>query len=166
MSYASVSDLLKRYDARVIGDLVNDSGTRQTSIQLLLDDNVQASLDDAAGMINSAVFNAERYDVVALNNLTGVDQAFLIRLNCDLAFGLLSMRRGTQEKALPMYEMALDTLERLRTGDRVFNSLPELQAGNVTSEFVSVDNLTRIDLARDEARRYFPIRRDQQIPIL
>jgi hypothetical protein len=44
-----------RYDQGTIGDLINHAGQRQMPPQILTGPVVQACLDDASGMINSAV---------------------------------------------------------------------------------------------------------------
>lgn len=165
MSYAAPADFLKRYDYRILGQLVTDTGTAVTPTALLNDPNLQAALDDASGMIDSAVLVSNRYGIADLTALTGQDQAFLLRLTCDLAFVLLQERRGAVDvKDLPQYQATMQTLQWLRNGERIF-AVPQNELdGNPTYEFVSVQKYADLDLARDEAGRFFPLRREQQFP--
>jgi phage gp36-like protein len=162
MSYASPSDFLKRYDARVLGDLVGDSGVRVDPSALLQNVNVQAALDDASGMIDSAVLVAQKYTPDELAALTGVDAAFLIRIVCNLAFGLLTMRRGQPTEQIEQYKEALAALELLRSGERVFNVLANEEAGNPSASFPSFSVYSNLQLMRDVAK-VFPVRRDQRV---
>lgn len=162
MSYCTATDLLKRYDARIIGDLIGDNNARVEAASIVSDPNVQAALDDASGMINSAILVAQKYTSLQLAALTGADQAFLVRLVCNLAFGLLTIRRGLPKDKLEQYEEALETLKMLRSGERVF-AVPENEAaGNPSASFPSASVYSNLDLMRDYSK-YFPTRRDQRV---
>lgn len=137
MSYATPQDLLNRYDARRIGDLINDDGTRANSTQITASAIVQVALDDAAGMMDSEALAGGRYqpsDFATLqsaaqlagpNTPAASDWNLVVRLNCDLAYGYLVGRRGysrTETLSMaPYFEEALGILARLREGDLVFN---------------------------------------------
>ena len=54
MSYASPSEMKARYDARRLGELVKDDGTKATPVQLDTDTVLQAALDDGHGLIDAA----------------------------------------------------------------------------------------------------------------
>jgi hypothetical protein len=104
--------MLKPYDSRLLGDLVTDTGQRVQPYALLADPNLQAALDDAAGMIDAAVFVNNRYASVDLAGLTGQDLAFLLRLNSDLALILLMQRRGSDAVSkLPQYSWCMEWLQ-------------------------------------------------------
>ena len=162
-SYAQPSDLLARYDNRVLGDLVSDTGTRQTPTQLLTDPNLQAALNDGAGEINAAALVGERYAVTDLQALTGVDQALLIRINCDLAFYYLALRRGIplNELQKQQYERATKLLGQIRAGDRIFNVAADVAAGTPDTHFPTSVAYENLNLLRDAAGRMFPVRRQQ-----
>src|SRR5690242_5903704 len=96
MSYATNPDMLARYDARTVGDLVNDTDIRQTPDQLLTDANLTAALSDACGMVNTAAVVGQRYTPAELAALTGDDLNILKRLVCDIAFVYLANRRGVK----------------------------------------------------------------------
>jgi phage gp36-like protein len=160
MSYATTADLLKRVDSRVLGDLVSDSNVRVDPTSLLTDANIQAALDDASGLINSAVLVSEKYQPSDLAGLTGVDQAYLLRLTCNLAYGLLVLRRGQSVEKLEQYQEALKTLEMLRSGERVFAVAANEEAGLPQAQFPSAAVYQNLDLMRDKSK-VFPTRRSQ-----
>jgi phage gp36-like protein len=161
MSYAEPTDILARYDYRTIADLVNDYNVRPTEEQLLTDPNLQACLDDASGMIDSAIFVSNKYSSADLEALTDQDQAFLLRLNCDLAWGLLNRRRGYDIEKIKQYQEALEWLDRIRKGDRVFAVAGNESAGNPSSAFPSYATYQALKLVRDVSKLY-PLRRPQQ----
>lgn len=133
MSYATPSDMLARYDARRLGDLVNDDGTRATSTALLTDPNLQAALDDASGMLDAAIQRGQKYTVQDIASIVAATTSsnplynsykLLVRLCCDLAYGLLVGRRAynatdTAAQA-PRYVEALRQLQLLEDGEWVF----------------------------------------------
>lgn len=135
MAYATPSNLKDRYDARRLGELVRDDGTKATPAQLDADTVLQAALDDGHSLINSAALAGRRYTPSDLADLTDLDKALLIRLNCDLAYGFLLRRRGFAEgevsRLAPGFEEALQLLQRLKNGDIVFNVESVLEAGTM-----------------------------------
>jgi phage gp36-like protein len=141
MAFASASDLVKRYDVRRIGQLVYDDGTKASPAQVAADENVQAALDDADGFIRSAVRRGERYSDDDLSGLAGTAQAFLVRLCCDLAYGLLCERRGnlTPDGVPPGYARAMQTLDLLANGERVLEVDAALAAGKPKRAVLSYD---------------------------
>jgi phage gp36-like protein len=157
MAYATVADLLLRYDSRRIGDLVSDNDTRVTNLA----DNVVVleALKDASSMIDSSCRVANRYSQNDLNNLTSEAANLRKRLCCDLAFGYLIQRRGygaaELETMAPGYINALDYLEKLRQGERVFDTTTHPDAGNTHRTVVSKD----ISFLATEADRYFGSRK-------
>lgn len=141
MSYAQPSDIITRYDVRRLGDLVNDDGTRASSTQLLSSPVLQSALDDASGMIDAACQRGQRYSPNDLALLTSATSGtplwnsfqLLVRLTCDLAYGLLVGRRGYNStdtgSQSPRYVEAMRLLERLGNGDWVFVTANALAAG-------------------------------------
>jgi phage gp36-like protein len=164
MAYITPAEMLKRFDVRILGDLVSDSGVRVSATSLLSDPNLQAALDDASGQINAAILVAQRYTPSQLSALTGVDAAFLYWLTATLAYGRLRLRRGVKADELPEYKDALEMLQALRDGARVFNVLANEEDGNPTFGFPSLTTYAYVNLMRDYAYRYFP-RRRYQIPV-
>jgi len=135
-SYAEPSDLLARYDAREIGDLVADDGEQIGAAALATDTNVLAALSDASGQIEAALVVGNRYTASALEGLTGNSLALLKRITCMLAICHLMDRRpaGYGDAAEKRQEQALDYLERLRNGENVFNLSDQKDAGEVDVE--------------------------------
>lgn len=150
MSYATISDLKTRYDNRRLGDLIKDDDTRATGSTLDNSTVLQAVLDDATGMIDSACLAGKRYTTDDLSGLTGTDAALLIRICCDLAYGLLVRRRGFTEqevaKLAPGYNEAMQILRQLRLGELVFNVAAVLEAGTMTRAIFS-KNVTLLSKA-------------------
>lgn len=138
MSYATPADLLVRYDARLLGDLVQDANVRLTSAQLLTDANVIAALLDASGLIESACFVGQRYTSANLNGLTGNSLGLIKRLTCDFAFAFLRMRRGYDYEQFPLVKESYKLLDRLRLGERVFDVAEVEAKGNPTSNVISL----------------------------
>lgn len=159
MSYAIPSDLYTRYDSRRVGELVNDDGTRSTTTQLDSNATALAVLADASSMIDAAVLAGNRYlqsDLAALvSDPNG--GPFLKRLTCDLAWGLLNARRGYTNEELaaraPMFARALDTLDKLHDGERVFEIAASLAAGKPLNAKLS----SHVTLLTSNAQRYFGV---------
>lgn len=142
MAYATADDLLTRYDSRRVADLVSDTGAR--SVYPNSSPVVAVVLEDASGMIDAACRVAKRYTTADLNSLTGSTKSLLVRLTCDLAFGLLVARRGysaqDQKVMAPQTEAANALLEQLRTGERIFDDAEVANAGvNVLSRKTTTD---------------------------
>src|SRR5215475_13456156 len=109
-AYASVEDLLLRYDSRTIGQLVSDMNTPVAADKLKANDTVLAALMDASGSLESACVAGNRYLPSDLQNLTGASQGFLKMLTCDLAMGRLVLRRPTKDGIPDFYQQALQWL--------------------------------------------------------
>lgn len=162
MSYATPTDLLKRYDARVCGDVCSDSGSRLSQADIAGDTNVQTALDDASGLINTYTLIGNRYTIEELTNLTDVDQATLIRLCCDLAFAYLVQRRGLDVNNYPQLQIAYESLARLRDGGTIFNVAADVEKGQVTASFPSISQVYNLNLAVTAATpRFFGAYRPQ-----
>jgi phage gp36-like protein len=134
MAYAVAQDMLNRFDARRLGDLVRDDTTRATPTELLVPDPVLlVALNDAASEIDASVLAGKKYLPADLAGLAGTDLNLLVRLNCDLAYGFLVMRRGysatdTAAQA-PGFTRALEMLVLLRDGQKVFAVDANREAG-------------------------------------
>lgn len=160
MSYAQPSDMLARKDARRLGDLVSDTGVRVSSASLLTDPVLQAALDDAQALIDAAILRGQRYlpaELLALLPPATPTSSYqlLIRLNCDLAYGLLVGRRGYSRSdtlnQAPGYEEALGMVEALADGQRIFpdiTGVPQagvgLPAVTLSQNVALVSSLTRV----------------------
>lgn len=163
MSYATPSDVLTRYDARTIGQLVSDTGVPVNNPNLMTNTNLLAALSDASGIINSACLTAGRYQVSDLQSLTGDDKAYLTRLTVEQAFIFCVMRRGMEIDKLPQRAWVEQTLQQLREGVRIFNVQASVEAGNPTVSFPSQAVIHQRNFAVDYASRAFPVPRWQQV---
>lgn len=165
-AYATTTQMLERYDERCIGDLVSDDKVRVSRELLTGNRNLIAALDDGAGEIESALLQAERYQVSDLTTLlagTSNTRFVLIRLNCDVAMISLWNRRPwyeVNEAYKQRMEDAEKMMERLRKGERVFDIAAVKAAGLPAVAIPSVSSLNRLNLTVDAARRgYYPARR-------
>ena len=173
-AYAQPSDFLLRYDARDVVQWVSDQTAPVSQASLSTNPNLFAALTDASGMIESALLAAGRYTVQDLQTLLTVNAgtttttignsaSFLIRLTCDLALGLLIERRPYLERDMPQsYQRALDWLDRLRKGERVFAFQQVVNAGNPMVTFQSQADLAARNLASYQAGRYFGFDRAEE----
>ena len=66
---ATTSDMLKRVDARELGDLCGDAGVTVTPDELIDHPNLEAALDDAWGEILAVLRVSERYAEADLTDL-------------------------------------------------------------------------------------------------
>ena len=118
MSYAAISDLQNRYDTRVIAQLSDDTnaGTINSTV-------VQACLDDAAGMINTAALQGSQYLQSDMATLAASSDPTLFRMNCDIAINLIAQRRamGLSGRVQDQVKRSLDLLDALQKGSRIFN---------------------------------------------
>lgn len=164
MAYASADDLVKRYDARTLGDLCSDTGVRVSEVALPTNPKILAALDDASGEIDAALMQAKRYTTADLASLTGNSLAYLKRLTCTIAFAGLWNRRPSvddmdRDEALKQARQALD---RLRRGENVFDLEDQKSAGLPEVKEPSVSSIDRLNLTVDRARRgYYPRRKYQ-----
>ncbi len=164
-AYASIADMLKRYDVRTVGDLINDDGTAADSVAVAADANgvIAAALETAAGEIESACLRGKRYTVADLTALTGNSLALLKHLNCKIAFWLLWERRPVWDQ--DQYEQAKNAprgmLDQLKRGESIFDVPAVETAGNPSVTGPTRADLTRLNLIRDRLHRYYP---DRHLP--
>lgn len=168
-AYATAAQMLERYDARTLGDLVSDTGIRVDESALLTDTVLSAALNDGAGDIELALLPGERYSTTDLTTLLASSsntRFVLIRLNCDRAFFHLYDRRPWHEVS-EAYQRRIEDgeklLERLRRGERVFDVAAVKDAGLpsiTTPERVTVEKLNlTVDYCRRGGYGYYPARR-------
>lgn len=167
MSYASGSEFLMRYDARLIGDLVRDDGTQENAGSLPNNLNLTTALSDAYGTIVGAIVTGNRYTLAQLDpeNLSDTGLSILKRLNCDLALILLKRRRGRQsdsDKAL--LDEINNSLKELRDGASVLLGIADVNAPAATLELdapTAIPTL-RPRTIRNQTQNYYPVRRCAQ----
>lgn len=160
MAYATSSDIIARFDARTIGDLVSDDGVRVEVSALSGNANLTAALDDASGDVESALVMANRYTTTALDALTGNALATLKRITCEIAMAHLFNRRPgfRPEQHEQVDERARAHLERLRKGENVFNLEDQRDAGTPSVGGPTTLQFDRLGLIVDRTRHYYPRR--------
>src|SRR5579859_2315948 len=123
-AYATSADLTARYDVRDVCQWVSDTTAPVSQGSLATNAVVTALLADASGMVEAALLAVDRYSATDLQNLItagGNSANFLKRLVCDLAIGQLIERRPYLDRDIPpAYLRALEWLEDLRNGKRIF----------------------------------------------
>ena len=161
-TYASAAQLLERYDARDIGDLVSDTDDQASPIDLLTHPLVTTSLEDASGAIEASLLVGNRNSPTELESLTGNSKSFLERITCDIAMSFLLCRRPgfDADRMTAQMNLAEMHLERLRNGENVLNLDDQRDAGNPTVDGPSLVRLqSHLHLVRDRVSNYYPGRR-------
>lgn len=147
MGYATATDMISRFDVRNVGDIVSDDGTRATPTELETDPKLTAALDSAAGHINAACLQGERYTVSDLAGLDGDSKAYLVDINCTVAWAALWRRKSYTEDSQTRSEAiqrADEELTRLRSGEWVFDVAEAKAAGRA-----DVTTITRNEINND-----------------
>jgi hypothetical protein len=141
--YCSAAELFNRHDWRMVADLINDGdGPRPTYAATLNSAVLAAILMDASGELESACVAGERYTPTDLQAMLDDDRAgpgllvagagLITALVAHLAFWRLCQRRmplsGDPTK-VPGAKQALDALEALRKGERIFPFQESADAG-------------------------------------
>lgn len=163
MAFATAAQFVLRYDVRRIGQILSDSGTPVESGSISGNATITALLDDASAEILMACRAGKRYTQADLEALA-VDADTLkanqiIGLTCALAWGKLVQRRGYPEEELNMlaapYREAIQTLERLRRGELIFDIDGVDNAGVEVTGNLPLNNTLKDKLLSRQASRYF-----------
>ncbi len=172
-SYATPSDLLIRYDWRSVGQLVSDNGIAvSSSAAVALSPILTPMLQQAAGMVEAACTRAGNYvinptatppinDLAVLNNNS---KQVLVGLVCDLAMWLIWLRRPrmtASDQPPAQCKMALEMLDSLASGERIFGILEHQAAGAMN---LTIDTPADVEHRHGvvvQARRYFGRRSNQ-----
>lgn len=169
-SYLTAAEFLKRKDWRTIADLCSDDDRRPATAAAFLADatklaNLQALLDDAAGMVEAACLKGNCYTPEDLAALTGVGQKLLYRLIADLTEGYAIERRPDRKRPTPpAYERALELLDMLATGQRIFPTVESMDAGNPEIEVEDAAIVEDRALTTYRADRFFGRRNNRIDP--
>ena len=123
MAYATVADMMLRYDPQLIRDLAtNDGECTLTDAEVQSNDVALAILDDASGAIDAALSYGGRYLPANLAGLSKPQIDHLKRITCEIAFAYIMIRKGSGNASqIKEYRnMAEQSLERLRKGTHIF----------------------------------------------
>lgn len=157
MAYLTNTQFLQCFDARLVGDLVQDTNTRESPSELASDPNLTYILNQASGWVETACFTGSIYSAADLAALPENSLALLQRLVADIALVLLCQRRGRSYKdKYPLLDESLKLLDQLRLGARVFD-LPNQEAAGLASN--NVVSLATIQSAQwiTSTYQYFPL---------
>lgn len=135
-SFITTADLVAAYDYRWIGQNITDTGVPATEAQVLASTKLAGFIEEASEQIMGACAVAARYSLSDLETYGG---ALLRRITCDLVMGLILKRRvranKDNEAFTAAYEEALNYLEQLRRGERIFYAVPNVpEAGLPATE--------------------------------
>lgn len=165
MGFATPTDFTTCYDFRLIGDLITDELDAVEDLtveEVQANAKVQAVLNQSSGEIVTNLIVGGRYTEADLTGLSGYSRDHLIRINCDIAMGLLIQRRPNkinQEVAASITDQARKHILAMRKGENVFG-IPEIvEAGNLTILNQTPTSIERLNLLPDRMNRFFP---DQQ----
>ena len=159
-TYAAGADLLERKRADTVNDLVGDDGVRLSREDLLTDTTLVTALSDASGAIDGALLAGGRYSTGDLEGLTGNSLSLLKRTCCDIAMAFL-LDRNPQvnvDEGERYQELANRYLERLRTGENIFNLAEAARAGMPTIDGPTAIDYDRLQLLPERTRRFYPNR--------
>lgn len=160
MARSTVADLLLRYDANDIGDLVSDVGDQVSPADLLANEVALAAIGDAQGDVDSALLAGNRYTVAEITGLTGNSESKLKRIECGRAMYYLLCRRPSfdPERLDEFDSWTRKQLERLRKGENVFDLEDQKDAGVLSHAVQTIQSVANMNLIRDQTWHYYPQR--------
>lgn len=162
---ATVSDLVARWDQRLLADLASDTGTPESSLST--NARVLAALEGASGQVRSAVLQGQRYTVEDLANLGPEDSAYLKDIVCGLAVLRLAVCRLNvlgEQVYKDLRQDLQERLEELARGERIFATAQAQEAGLPKTDGPRLADYQRINLMVDRCGRYYPPR-GQELPL-
>lgn len=122
--FASVEDMLRRYDRRIIARLVSDTGSPVDENSLGDNAVLLSLLKEASAIVESYAYKGMRYtrdDLVAIYQSNTVSRELLVGLVCALTMHLLWRRRGDPAvNTTSDWEIVNGMLRQLERGDNVF----------------------------------------------
>ena len=155
--YANPEQMLARYDARIIGQLLADDGTEVSSTDAVNNPILIEALEDASGQVRSAAMVGDKYTAADLEQLARDREPFLVRMVCGLAMGFLYGRRQSTAEIPEEILRFEEWLATLRFGTRIFPIQKTKDAGNVTHGYITDNTRANMRLVGDK-NRFFPTR--------
>lgn len=163
--YCTPAQFLNYFDARTVGDLVDDTGNRVSPSQLLTNAVLQQMLAEASGEVEAACLMGNRYAVTDLQALNGNSATFLAGIVAGIAYlKLLERRPDLDFDTPPMAARADKFLQALSLGHRILAFQETANAGQVLDDYESPSIVNQIEQVSWHARRFFG-RRTSRIPI-
>lgn len=119
--WASISQLGERYDERLLGELASDTDER---VPITGNSRLETALEDATAFVQSAVHQGQTYTESQMSSIVAGSNRLVIRLVCDIAIKHLHARRAREMPSVVQsnYDDAMDILDDLRQGKRVFDA--------------------------------------------
>jgi len=158
MSFAAGSDLVSRFDIRLIGDLVTDVGETLPAGDVAAHPNLATALEDASGEIVVALRAGGRYTELQLGSLTGYSLSHLKRVCCDIAMALLIKRRPImdEDRASEFAKQSREHLRALADGKNLFGLPEAIEAGNLSVSHMETIEIENLNLVTERMNRFFP----------
>lgn len=159
MAYATGCDLVDCYDIELVGDLAQDSREETDQCDVTKLPIVAKILDQASGVIDSALIAGGRYRAEQLLALEGIHLAFLKRMVCTVAMSMLLKRRvdpSYMEMAKLLQEEVDGYLKSLRTGENLFDIAENKSASVIELQTVQAVEIDTLNLLPSRMGNYFP----------
>lgn len=153
-SFATPAQLILQYDSRRVRELASDSGTPVAVADIATNEVLLHVLGRATEMVLAAARVGEEYTEEDLQELAdSATSGYELRgIVCDLAFGLLVMRRGTGaadlDRLSPAFGAAQRTLQLISDGARIFSRIDDglhAEAGNPRTVNLNEQTTTPVD---------------------
>lgn len=146
MAYATAANMMARYDARTLGDLVSDDGVRVPPEHLADNANLTALLADASGAVDAALLQGKRYSTTDLANLSDNSAAYLVSITCTITWAAAWDRRPglNEELSERARERAEKILLKLKKGDEIFSV--DGDASHAEAGLPSITGPSRIEI--------------------
>jgi len=128
---ADGGDLLKRFDADIVGALASDDRQKPSRADTANHANVCTALKSASGRFEAAVLHGERYTIANLDALDGTSKEYMKDIICTLGMVRLLRRRPGAYKEL-REELTTEEenhMKLLSTGVDVFDLDAHREAG-------------------------------------
>jgi hypothetical protein len=163
--YCTNQQFLDRYDARTVGDLLSDNNVR--AVNLSSSALLTELLAEASGWVEAACLKSDHYLPSDLASLTGNSAGMLAGLVAGLAMFMIWDRRPTRLASVELptrAKLALDQLDQLEKGVRIFGFAEAAAAGNLSPVFQDIDDINTLNLSSNQARRLFGDRARDYVP--
>jgi hypothetical protein len=167
---ANASDMILRYDAKLLSPLLDDDGAPVNPEDFDTHPVMVAALEAATGEVVAKLLPGKRYSIDQLRAELSLESEQYVRaLVCKAAWLLLKQRRPSGEKDeanLKRVREELDAgLESLRNGFAVLDRDQQKQAGLMTAEQVGQAQINRMNLFTERAvGKFYPTRRFTRRP--
>ena len=159
MAYASPADMVLRYDANTLSDLLSDTG--EAIADLTNNASLLAMLAASSGRLEAALLVSNHYTVTELASLTGNSLALIKDIVCDLTMARVLRRRPEKiasEALQAVAKEAEEYLDRLRKGDRIFDLAAHEAAGTPDVDGPSAADYEQLNLIPDRTKHFYPPR--------